>query len=260
MKELNHVAKVEDFARRLTKDRFRFVVGIPGKYYSAVWFAHGKKNSYYVGARSIGGSLKISLHDDCNCRLAIPDEGVTAMKQQGLDAPDNRAFVEWYRKPAPEEGANHIVSLIFPTDYLRLPLPEASYKKPVLIIQAAPPGKAIEVGFFSSREADVTLELKFLQTGKPLCRTTLENGETLWLVIREREFDRAVIPSEERWAEGERFHDKQTFVDESVQLNGLMSMLWDSPKDEETLRVIEIGGVAASVQGGKTRVRIEPAA
>ncbi len=259
MNDLDHAAKVEDFARRLTKD-FRFVVGTPGKYYSAAWFAHGKKNSYYVGARTLGGSMKISLHDDWNCRLAIPDEGVMAMKQQGLDVPDNRAFVEWYRKPAPEEGANHIVSLIFPTDYLRLPLREPSYKKPVLIIQAAPPGKAIEVGFFSSREADATVELKFLQIGKPLCRTTLENGETLWLVIRETEFDRAVIPSEERWPESEIFHDRQAFVDVGVQLDGLMSMLWDSPKDGETLRVIEIGGVVASVQGGKTRVRIEPAA
>ena len=203
--------------------------------------------------------MKISLHDEWNCRLAIPKEGMVAMKQQGLDVPD-RAFVEWYRKPAPEEDAFHVLSLIFPTDYLRLPLPEASYKKPVLFIQAAPPGKSIEVGFFSSREAYATVELKFLQIGKPLCRTTLGNGETLWVVIRETEFDRAVIPSEERWAESERFHDRQAFLDEGVQLDGLMSMLWDLPKDGESLRVIEIGGVAASVRRGKTRVRIEPAA
>lgn len=43
--------------------------------------------------------------------------------------------------------------------------PRASYKKPVLIIQAAPPGKAIEVGFFSSREADATLELSLQLDG-----------------------------------------------------------------------------------------------
>jgi len=38
--------------------------------------------------------------------------------------------------------------------------------KPVLIIQAAPPGKAIEVGFFSSREGAATAELKFLPDRK----------------------------------------------------------------------------------------------
>jgi len=97
--------------RRLTKDRFRFEVGTSGKYYSAAWFAHGKKNGYYVGARDFGGSMKISLHDDWNCRLAFTKEGMAAMKQQGFDVPDNRAFVEWYRKPAPEEGANHVLSL-----------------------------------------------------------------------------------------------------------------------------------------------------
>lgn len=79
-------------------------------------------------------------------------------------------------------------------------------------------------------------------------------------MIRETEFHKAEIPSEERWAEGERFHDRQTFVDEVVQLDGLTSMLWNSPKDGESLRVIEIGGVAACVRGGKTRVRVEPRA
>lgn len=122
--------------------------------------------------------MKFSLHDRENCRLAFTKEGTPAMRQQGLDVPKNRAVVEWYRNPAPENGAVHVVSLIFPTDYLRLPPPEG--KKPIFQFAAAPPGKAIEFDFFFSREAEATLEGKLLQIGMPLVRTTLDNGETVF--------------------------------------------------------------------------------
>src|SRR5689334_19070976 len=176
----NLLARVLDFAHRLTKEKFRFVVGTLSGLYSAAWFSRGSGNSYYIGARPFGGTMKISLHDDENCRLAFTKPGIAAMKRQGLDVSDNRAFVEWYREPAPEDGAVHVVSLIFPTDHHRLPAPGAKYRKPVLIIDAAPPGKAIEVGFFFSREPQATVEAKFLQIGMPLVRTTLDNGETVW--------------------------------------------------------------------------------
>jgi hypothetical protein len=252
------VAKVEDFARRLTRDKFRFVVGTPGGRYSDSWFAGWNRNDYYLGSRSFGGSMKISLHDEENCRLAFTNESISAHMQQGLDLPRDRAFVEWYRKPSPEDGAVHVVSLIFPTDYLCLPQPEASYKKPVLIVEAARPGKAIEFAFFFSREAEATVEAKFLRIGQPLVRTTLDNCEAVWVVARETEFDQAEIPSEERWTGSVRFHDKQAFLDEGVQLDGLTSMLWNSPKDGESLRVIEIGGVTASVRAGLPVFRVEP--
>ena len=98
--------------------------------------------------------------------MAFSEKLMADLKEQWLDAPADRASVKWRRLPAPTDGAIHVVSLIFPTDYLRLPLLEASYKKPVLIIDAAPPGKAIEVAFFFSREAEATVEQKFLRIGQ----------------------------------------------------------------------------------------------
>jgi len=204
--------------------------------------------------------MKISLHDKLNCRLAFTAEGVAARKQQGLDVPDNRAFVEWDRKPAPEDDAVHVVSLIFPTDYLRLPLPEATYGEPFLPISAAPPGNAIEFAFFFSREAEATVEPKFLRVGRPLVRTILDNGETVWVVAREMGFDQRAIPSEERWTESTRFHDKEAFLDEGVGLENLTGMLWNAPKDGERLQVIEISGIRASMRAGKPIFRIEPTA
>ena len=254
----NLLGKVLDFTHRLTRNKFRFVVGTRSGLYSTAWFTRGIGNSYYIGARPFGATMKISLHDDENCRLAFTKEGIAAMKGQGLDVPEDRAFVEWYRNPAPEDGAVHAVSLIFPTDYLRLPAPGASYRKPVLIIDAAPPGKAIEFGFFFSREPQATAMPKFLQIGMPLVRTTLDNGEVVWVVVREIEFDRADIPSEERWAGNVRFHDRAAFLEPGAVERDLTTTFWNSPNDGESLRVIEIGGVTASVQDGVPMFRIEP--
>ncbi len=180
------------------------------------------------------------------------------MKQQGLDVPGNRAFVEWYRKPAPENGAVHVVSLVFPTDYLRLPPPESTYKKPMLFVDAAPPGKAVEFGFFFSREPQVTAEPKFIQIGVPLVHASLDNGETVWVVARETEFDRAIIPSEDRWSRNLRVADKKAFLDEGVELRNLTSMFWNTPKDGEILWVMEMSGVTASVREGMPVFHIEP--
>ena len=179
---------------------FRFVVGTHGGSHSAVWnILADKKSNYYIGNRSFFRLRKISLHQSYICKVALTNEHVTGLKEQGLDAPDDKASVTWRRVPAPAEGAVHVVSLIFPTDYLRLTLPDLVPGKPVLPVEAAPPGKAIEFGFFFSREADVSAKPKFLQIGTPLVLTHLLNGETVWVVAREIEFDRADIPSEERW-------------------------------------------------------------
>jgi hypothetical protein len=161
--------------------------------------------------------------------------------------------------PAPVDGAVHVVSLIFPTDYLRLPSPDLVPGKPIMPVEAAPPGKAIEFGFFFSREADVSVTPKFLQIGTPLLLTRLLNGETVWIVARETEFDRAAIPSEERWSGNVRFHDRAAFLEPGMVEKDLTTTFWNSPKDGESLRVIEIGGVMASVRAGTAVFRIEPA-
>ena len=91
-----------------------------------------------------------------------------------------------------------------------------------------------------------------------MARTSLDNGETVWIVARETEFDRRAIPSEERWTESTRFHNKEAFLDDGVELENLTSMLWNAPQDGERLQVIEIGGIMGSVKGGMPVFRIEP--
>jgi hypothetical protein len=133
------VARVENFARRLTRKKFGFAVGTPAGHYSSVWYALGQKSDYYIGTRSFMGSQKISLHrttPTSTCRLALSREQLAELKEQWRDAPDDRAFVEWRHELAPVDGFVHVVSLIFPTDYLRQPPPKKKFE----IYDAAPPG------------------------------------------------------------------------------------------------------------------------
>ena len=59
------------------------------------------------------------------------------------------------------------------------------------------------------REPQVTAEPKFIQIGVPLVHASLDNGETVWVVARETEFDRVIIPSEDRWSRNLRVADKK---------------------------------------------------
>lgn len=42
-----------------------------------------------------------------------------------------------------------------------------------------------------------------------------------------------------------RFYDKAAFLEEGGELENLIGMLWNTPKDGESLRVIEISVIAA---------------
>jgi hypothetical protein len=238
--------KLVDFERRLTKDKVRFAVGRPGGHYSGVWAHWGNKSDFYIGARSILGSMKISLHKSGICRVALTDRHFAALTQKGRLVPNDRAFVKWERLFAPDEGAHLAAVLVFPTDFLRLEAPVGTAKKPLLLIESASPGKAVEIGYFYCREARQTLESKFLAIGKPLVFTDLENGEVVWMVAREAEFDPACLPSSEQLGRSDgNVLEPNAFPVPGVPRTDLNAVLWNAPQRGEALRMIEIGGVTA---------------
>ena len=235
---------LEEFERQLDKDKLRFAIGKPGAGHSAVWAAWGHRNDYYLGARCILGSTKISLHQTGICRLALTERHYNQLVEWGLPQPSDRAFVKWKRTVAPETGAALAVVLVFPTDYLKLEAPVGSPRKPLLIFEPARPGKAVEVGFFYAREPAESLEPKFLQIGKPLFRTDLDNGESVWLVAREVEFDPSELPSNDQLKNGGHLLDPNVPI--GVEKKDITMVLWNSPKDGEALRIIEIGGISVT--------------
>ena len=168
------------------------------------------------------------------------------MVAQGLPAPADRAFVKWKRPEAPELGAHLTVVLVFPTNFLCNERPECTPEKPMVVFEPAAPGKAVEIGFFYTREDEKTIEPKFLQIGKPIFWHRLDNGEFVWLVAREADFDPDVLPSSDLLSATGQFLDARAFPEIGAEKANLTAILWNAPQDSEALRVIEIGGVTAT--------------
>jgi hypothetical protein len=235
--------RIEDLERSF-KDKFRFAFVKPGERYSSVWsaWARPRKSDYYIGARGFLGNTKISLHGSRICRLALTEQHFATLVKQGLTQSEDRPFVKWKREPTPPVGAKLAVILIFPTNYMTLDAPVLPPRK-VLLLNAAPPGRAMEVGFFYSREPVATLEPKFLETGTPVFWNHLDNGESVWIVMREAPFDPAVLPSTDQFnAAPGQLLDPDFPI--GVEHKNLTAMLWSTPKSGEPLHGIEISGLS----------------
>jgi hypothetical protein len=109
-----------------------------------------------------------------------------------FDRPDDRALVTWKRSVSPATDAICVVILVFPTDRLTLGHPGGTRSKPLLILEPAPAGMAVEVGFFYSCEPLETLEAKFLTIGIPIFGWDLPDGESVSMVARHAPYLRPV--------------------------------------------------------------------
>jgi hypothetical protein len=239
--------RFEEFKRGFSK-QVRFAVRSPADRYSAAWMTTDRYDDFYIGARSVMGRLKISLHRSGICRLAFDERYFGSAVERRLIPPEeDRVLVKWRRSPTPAIGAALVVGLVFPTDFLHLNAPTASVKKPFVCLDAAPHGKAVEVAFFYSREPVTTLEPKLLQFGAPLFWTDLDCGDMVWMVAREADFHATALPSDEALKSiSGRFLDRGAFVKAGVERRNLTAHLWNAPNEHEPLVLIEIGGVCTS--------------
>jgi hypothetical protein len=239
-------ALVDSLERRIIKDKLRFAVVKPDGPASGMWGAWNSGNEFYVAAMNAIGNTKISLHSTGRCRLAIIKEALPETDPEALPPGGDRAFVKWFRPAAPEEGAHLALTLTFPAEYLHALRPEGSAKKPVLLFETSDPTKAVQFGFFFSREDPGSLEAKFLKIGKPIFRWGLRNGEAVWLVKRDTEFDKSVIPPPERWERSLRVVDlDRSAFEQSLGLDKkLNAILWNHPSLGDPLQLIEIGGLS----------------
>lgn len=241
--------QIAEFERSLLKDVIRFVAARPDGRHSAVWYGRRTKNDYYIGARSVSGSIKVSLHDGQYCQLALTSEYHKRLAEKGL-APTDRRFVHWSRAKSPEAGATCVVQLVFPLRHLRLDAPTVKPGKPIVAFGSADPEKAVEVGFFFSREPAATLEPQLLAVGAPIIRTELADGDSVSVVVREASFEPHSLPPAERLAAAStHVLEPDAFPAPGETADGLTAMFWNEPKDGETLRLTETGGVAVTRAG-----------
>jgi hypothetical protein len=235
---------LEEFIERINSTNLRFAVGNSSCGFSSVWTAFGNRSDYYIGARPAMGSTKISLHASGICRVALTDKQFNALEAEGLTQPPDRAMIKWRRAKTPETGAVHIASVIFPTDYLSITEePRGTHKKPLLIFEAAPPGQAVEFGFFYSYEDEVSMEKRYARIGQSIVCTTLDNGERVTILVRITEFDRACLPSQDQADKAPGLILSKDVFNTERELSNLTATFWNDPKDGETLRLVEIGGM-----------------
>ena len=144
---------VEDLERRVAEGPIRLSVCSSSGRHSGTWSAVGNGSEYYIGARSIFGNMKISLHSSRICRVAMTDRQSKFLLEQGLMQPgEDKAFFKWNRAPTRETGAVHVVSLLFPIAHLHGEAVFGSPKKPLFKFEAPDdPTSAVEFGFFYSR-------------------------------------------------------------------------------------------------------------
>ena len=235
-------AWIADLSRRLLKDKVRFAVGGPGVGYSSTWSAwHEADSSFYILARDLRSTTKISLHPPNGkpygiCRLAFDQKHYEWLGEQGHDRPDDRALTKWKRPPAPATDATCAVILVFPTDRLTLGHPGGTRSKPLLILEPAPAGMAVEAGFFYSCEPHETLEAKFLAIGIPIFRWGLPDGESVSMVARHAPYQRPVPAPTGVQVIGPDFPF-------GIEQTGLHAIMWNAPADSEPLCVTEVGDV-----------------
>jgi hypothetical protein len=235
---------VQDLIKRLEATNFRFAVGSPQHGYSGTWTAFGNGGDFYIGARPLMGSTKISLHASRKCRIALTEQRFKALPGEGLSQPTDRALMKWERAETPENGTHLAVSLLFPTDYLRAPEPVATLTKPLLIFEAASAGHAVEIGFFYSRASGETLDADFRRIGIPINTTKLDSGDYVTAAVRTRPFDPSVLPSQEQMDRSQGHMLSKDVYTIETERGGLTGIFWNAPAYGEPCMVVEIGGLA----------------
>jgi hypothetical protein len=223
------VARLE----RSWEDRFRFVLQGPNNLCSAQWAVWGHKGSVYLASRSIGGSMKVSLHPRGDYRFAEPRE----QRTMRIGDEPRRLYASWPRSEAPATGAKMILSLMFPVDTFKLQQPKGTASKPLLILRVEKLGVSVQFGFFVSREPQATLESKLLRIGRPMFCWQHGVDTTISMVSREVPFNFSMLPPPPQIP-------STSFPADAVD-RPLTALLWGDPQDG-ALGLIEVGGVTVT--------------
>lgn len=217
-------------------DKFRFAACRKDGRSSHTWAIWGRKSDFYIASRNIGGLLKVSLHEKGGFRVAFEKKYWQRMREHGAGPPE-RAVIVWPKPDAPDIGAVHVVSLIFPAIGFVADPPTGTPTKPIYLFEIADE-EAAEIGMFYSREPIETLEAKLAKIGKPCVYTTLDNGTIVSTIARARDFDVGLLPAQ---------IPASGIVDDTLRgndlIDGLHAVYWNNPHESRTLQMVEIGGI-----------------
>jgi hypothetical protein len=138
--------------------KFRFAIGTEDGPRSCSWKLESQGKEAYLLQRNLGSVAKISFHSSGLCRWAL-----IRPLSSGVD----RLIHKWERQPTPEPGRLRgvlLISLVFPTNLLSTALSDRPGS--VVWIDPAPPGQAVQVDVFLTRETRAHVESGFSETGQ----------------------------------------------------------------------------------------------
>ena len=225
-------------------DKFRFGIASDGQALTSSWRAAARKSDFYVGDSRLMGHCKISLHASRWCRFAFAPALAEKFTPEDGVAPD-RAKTKWKRPKTPDAGVLHVLSLLFPTDLLAPigPIPPQTATKRVHWLPPAPPGQALELGFFYTREAPERAMMRFQGVAIPIVTTDLGNGEHVVIAVRMAPFNVAPIAA----LRARRFQSLSPTADQlspGERLDDLGAFLVNDPDVDGRLQIVVVGGLS----------------
>jgi hypothetical protein len=238
------IAKTNSAAEKLLnawQRKARFVVEGPNGKFSTSWAAWDNGDSVYIAGRTIGGFIKISLHQNGGYRLAFTKEFHPKIKDRDPKF-KSRDLAVWNKPMVDTKSAALVASICFPTNGLVSSRPPSALAKPYLIIQAPSMNRAANVGFFLSQGRPENLEKSFSQHGKAFCHWDFNDGTSISMVAWESAFDASALRMLDRPARPIPLTETG-LLDSTGYDHNLTALAWNDPSPFGPLSMIEIGGV-----------------
>lgn len=155
----------------------------------SIWADHpsrgGKaKNDVYLSSRTLAGTLKVSLHQSGDWRIAFTSEYAKSQIESGIWPEQARRLDQWQRPAFKNNGILKALSILVPSSDLEDYPQNISNSKPVSWITTSAVGTTIEFWVIFSK---VAYELgnwpyKSKLGTKCLDSFPLANGEIVWIV------------------------------------------------------------------------------
>ncbi len=155
----------------------RFGVGDPAANRSSEWLVLWSSSSsdVYVAARTLGGLLKVSLHESGKCHVRAPDF------QKWLSPGTPPRFLDTWTID-PQSRYEFPFGVIIPTSELR-PGPWSQHKSKGTLWLPAKPNSAVEIGVFLTRTHPILMsQLTSAGWHTTIVSEQLPDGRTLWVL------------------------------------------------------------------------------
>jgi hypothetical protein len=140
------------------------------------------RSEVYLACRSIGGTLKTSLHESGEWHIAYSQRAFEEKVKGAVPKFEDRYIERWPRPSEIAPGITLAFRIVTPWSAVTTPVKEAKFKG-VTWLPNAPEPKATEIDILMTKPTTQITGWPGISMGTSLIGSfTLENGETVWAV------------------------------------------------------------------------------